>query len=177
MPRLPPVPISPQARLASKLQLRRDLLGADLRPVALQLLGHQLRQAGERALTHLRARDADHAAHHPGRTTTQRLSLAAVARGCAPASNGADQPSTSVPATAPVVTMNSRRDGSSSASETLVCSSAAPQALRPAMMAAARCTAPRGCAGRCRSGRCWSSPRRCRHRSACGSSPAGPRPP
>ena len=32
-----------------------------LLPVALQFLGHELRKAGERALPHLRARDADHA--------------------------------------------------------------------------------------------------------------------
>ena len=36
---------------------------------------------------------------------------------------------------------------------------------------------PRESAGRCRSGRCWSSPRRSRHRSACAFSSAAPPPP
>src|SRR5262249_44943644 len=43
----------------------------DLRPVAFQLLGDELGEAGERPLTHLGTRDADHdgvvrADHHPG---------------------------------------------------------------------------------------------------------------
>ena len=43
----------------------------DLRPVALELLGDELREAGQRALPHLGARDADHdgvvrADHDPG---------------------------------------------------------------------------------------------------------------
>src|SRR5207247_485256 len=37
----------------------RWILGRHLRPVALELLGHHLREAGERALAHLRARDAN----------------------------------------------------------------------------------------------------------------------
>src|SRR5207244_11021478 len=47
------------------------VLGGHLRPVALQLLGHQLGETGERALPHLGARDPDHdrvvrADDHPG---------------------------------------------------------------------------------------------------------------
>src|SRR5262249_32181289 len=49
----------------------RGILGRDLRPVAVELLGHELRESGQRALSHLRARDADddgviRADHHPG---------------------------------------------------------------------------------------------------------------
>src|SRR5262249_2607249 len=47
------------------------ILGRDLRPVAFELLGDELGEPGERALTHLGAGDAnDHrvvrADHHPG---------------------------------------------------------------------------------------------------------------
>ena len=47
------------------------ILGGHLRPVALQLLGHQLGETGERSLPHLGARDPDHdrvvrADDHPG---------------------------------------------------------------------------------------------------------------
>ena len=61
MPRLPPVPISPQARLLARLLAGVIGFGRDLLPVALELLGDELGEAGERALAHLRARDADHA--------------------------------------------------------------------------------------------------------------------
>ena len=40
----------------------RDHLGAEARPVALQFLGHQLRQAGARALAHFGTGNADHTA-------------------------------------------------------------------------------------------------------------------
>ncbi len=61
MPRLPPVPISPHAPLARQIAARRDAFGRHLIPVTLQFLGHELGKTGERALPHLRARDADHA--------------------------------------------------------------------------------------------------------------------
>jgi len=38
-----------------------DLFGLDLLPIAFELFGHELDEAGDRALSHLRARDADHA--------------------------------------------------------------------------------------------------------------------
>src|SRR5215471_7635218 len=49
----------------------RGIFGRDLRPVAFELLGDELGEPGERALTHLGAGDAnDHcvvrADHHPG---------------------------------------------------------------------------------------------------------------
>ena len=47
--------------LAGEIAARRDAFGRHLVPVALQFLGHELGEAGERALPHLRARDADHA--------------------------------------------------------------------------------------------------------------------
>ena len=43
-----------------------------------------------------------------------------------------------------------------------------PQALLPVVVATGACAPLRGCAGRCRSGRCWSSPRRCPCRSDAG---------
>src|SRR5881396_1138419 len=52
--------VSPDA-LAGEVLPGKDVLGRDLLPVALELLGDELREAGERALPHLRARDADHA--------------------------------------------------------------------------------------------------------------------
>ena len=45
--------------LALKALARRRVLGGDLRPVALQLLGNELAEAGQRALAHFRARDAE----------------------------------------------------------------------------------------------------------------------
>jgi hypothetical protein len=45
--------------VATQVLARRRILGGDLGPVALQLLGHQLRQAGQGALAHLRARNAN----------------------------------------------------------------------------------------------------------------------
>src|SRR6266705_625421 len=53
--------VAPDA-LAGEVLAGKDVLGRDLLPVALELLGDELREAGERALRHLRARDADHAA-------------------------------------------------------------------------------------------------------------------
>ena len=59
MPRLPPVEKSPQARLRATLLAGRRIFGGDLRPVAFELFGDELGEAGERALAHFRARDAD----------------------------------------------------------------------------------------------------------------------
>ena len=57
--------------LARQVLAWRGVLGTDAGPVALQLFGHQLRQAGERTLSHLAARHPDDHAfvglhHHPG---------------------------------------------------------------------------------------------------------------
>ena len=59
MPRLPPVDMSPQTRLRARFWPGVGILGLDLLPVALELLAHQLGEAGQRALAHLRAGDAD----------------------------------------------------------------------------------------------------------------------
>ena len=50
---------------------RRGVFGGDFGPIGIQLFGHQLRQPGEGALTHLRTCNADHNAvvridDHPG---------------------------------------------------------------------------------------------------------------
>ena len=60
MPRLPPVEKSPHTRLRATFWPGVGIFGRHLRPVALELLGDQLGEAGERALPHLGARDADH---------------------------------------------------------------------------------------------------------------------
>src|SRR5206468_12254979 len=52
--------VTPDA-LAGEVLPGKDVLGRDLLPVALELLGDELREARERTLPHLRARDADHA--------------------------------------------------------------------------------------------------------------------
>ena len=62
--------VAPDA-VARQVLPRCRVLGADTGPVAFQLLGHQLRQAGQRALPHLGAGDADDDLvvglhHHPG---------------------------------------------------------------------------------------------------------------
>ena len=62
--------VAPDA-VARQVLARRRHLGLDLLPVALELFGHQLGQPGQRALAHLRARDADddivvRADEHPG---------------------------------------------------------------------------------------------------------------
>ena len=72
MPRLPPVPrIAPHA-LARDVLPGRRILGRDLRPVALELLGDELGEAGERALAHLGARDADDARCRRGGSPPRR---------------------------------------------------------------------------------------------------------
>src|SRR5690606_5280340 len=50
--------IAPGA-VAREVLARRRIFGGHLRPVALQFLGDELRQAGQRALAHFGARDAD----------------------------------------------------------------------------------------------------------------------
>ena len=62
--------VAPHA-LACHVLPGRGIFGRNLRPVAFQLLGHQLGEPGQRALSHLGAGDADHdgvvrADHHPG---------------------------------------------------------------------------------------------------------------
>src|SRR6266850_522742 len=52
--------VSPHA-LAGEVLAGKDVLGRDFLPVALELLGDELGEPRERALPHLRARDADHA--------------------------------------------------------------------------------------------------------------------
>ena len=62
--------IAPDA-LARQVFARRGLFGGDLGPVATELLGNHLREAGERSLAHFRAGDSHHHGvigpdHHPG---------------------------------------------------------------------------------------------------------------
>src|SRR5262249_50467023 len=62
--------VAPRALARDALAGRR-IFGRDLRPVALELFSDELGEAGQRALAHLRAGDADHyrlvgADHHPG---------------------------------------------------------------------------------------------------------------
>src|SRR5262249_2648690 len=57
--------------LAGDVFTRRRIFGRDLRPVAFELLGDELSEPGERALTHFGTGDADdhrvvRANHHPG---------------------------------------------------------------------------------------------------------------
>ncbi len=59
MPRLPPVPISPHTRLRDRFCPGVIGFGRDLVPVAAQLFGDELGEAGAGALSHLGARDAD----------------------------------------------------------------------------------------------------------------------
>ena len=61
----------PPDALARRILPGRRVFGRDFGPVAFQLLGDELREAGQRALAHLRARDPDHhrvvrANDHPG---------------------------------------------------------------------------------------------------------------
>ena len=51
--------LAPDA-IARKVLARRRHFGGDVLPVALEFFSHQLRQASERALAHLGARDTDH---------------------------------------------------------------------------------------------------------------------
>jgi hypothetical protein len=61
MPREPPVPISPQARLLARLRDGVMPSVVTFFPVAFEFFGDQLGEAGERTLAHFGARDADHA--------------------------------------------------------------------------------------------------------------------
>ena len=61
MPRLPPVDMSPQARLRARFWPGVIDSVVTLLPVAFELFGDELREAGEGALAHLGARDADDA--------------------------------------------------------------------------------------------------------------------
>ena len=126
--------------------------GFHFRPVALEFLGDELREARERPLTHLRARDADHNLSS-GAITTQASTSGAPS--CARGRRDAEWPSAGRSA-------RPRRCGGGADDEgTAIHFMASP--LRPC--AAVWIAAP-DCADRCRSGRCWSSRRRCPRRSA-----------
>ena len=173
MPRLPPVDISPQTRLRGEVLAGGDQLDGDLLPVALELLGDELREAGVRALSHLRAHDADHA-RVVGLDDDPRVELgsraAAPCAAAVPMPNGSWKPSASPPPAAAERTMNLRRERlvplprilfsrSTSSRSGFRCCDRRRRRCRPWRPPGAP---PPGCAGRCRSGRCWSSPRRCR---------------
>jgi len=59
MPRLPPVEKLPHTRLRRDVLAGRRIFGRHLRPVAFELLGDELGEAGERPLAHLGAGDPD----------------------------------------------------------------------------------------------------------------------
>ena len=165
--------LAPDA-LAREVLAGRDRVGRDLLPVALELLGDELREAGERALAHLRARDADHAGvvgldDDPGVDLGCRRRRALAPRPIRAAR-------TAVEAEREAAAGGGGADDEAAAREvwSMMFSWRSPQAS-PCLRRPASCDArPRGCADRCRSGRCWSSPRRCPCRSASGSSSAAP---
>ena len=116
MPRLPPVPISPQTRLRAQVLARRERFGRDLVPVALELFGDELGETGERALPHFRARDADDAGVvGPDRRTQALTSVPGAAFAASqrrsPANRAADRgPSARPPPAAAEPTTNLRRE-------------------------------------------------------------------
>ena len=132
--------------LAREVAARRDAFGRHLAPVALQFFRDELGKAGERALPHLRARDADDA----GVVGLDRDPDVDFGRGApAPAlrltPNGTFNPSARPPpATAAEPTMNLRRESFVPFANDHIFHGCPPYALRPVVPApAARCTAAR----------------------------------
>ena len=85
MPRLPPVEKLPHTRSRARFCAGRRIFGRDLGPVALQLLGDELGEAGQRPLPHLGAGDADDHRivgldHHPGIDLRRRLAALGACR-------------------------------------------------------------------------------------------------
>ncbi len=159
--------------LGREILTRGDGLGRNFLPVALQLLGDQLREAGARALAHLGARNANHAGvvaldHDPdvhcgaGVLLSRGNEGQLHAEGEATARGGGIDDEFAAGGIA--------RIGDSLFHGRLLRLSCRRACRR-------RGARRRGCAGRCRSGRCWSWPRRCRRRSASCFSPAAMPPP
>ena len=114
---------------------------------------------------------ADHAAvvgldQHPG---IDLVFCRRLAPSTGPGPNGRLNPSASPPPAAAEPTMNLRRESFAALPRIVSfswCFSLDPQSVRRWRP----CARPPGCADRFRTGRCWSSPRRCPCRSASGSS-------
>ncbi len=149
--------IAPDA-LAGDVLARRRIFGGDLRPVAFEFFGDQLRQPGQRALAHLRARDADDDGvvgpdHDPG-IDFRRAVGGADDRGAAEGKIEAERE-------AGAGRGGADDEGAAVDARCSICLFMAGLLRRSRRRGSLR--AP---AGRCRSGRCWSSPRRYPHRSA-----------
>ena len=152
MPRLPPVEKLPQTRLRADVLAGGRKFGRDLRPVAFQLLGDELREAGQRALAHLRAGDADHHRvvrpdHDPGVDLRRGVRRRAVPAASAP-SNGTRKPSDSPP---PIAAEPSEKRA---AVERIGCGHRRVM-VPPPVTPWRRRGSPRAPADRCRSGRYW----------------------
>ncbi len=137
--------------VATKVLSRSRIFPGDLVPVATQLLGDELGETGERALPHLGAGDADHHLvvgmdHHPGVDLLDFGGLRRLEGNGKAERETAGHGRTADQEAAAAERGLDRHDASS---------------LRPWP----RRGSPRAPAGRCRSGRCWSWPRRCRRRS------------
>ena len=177
MPRLPPVPISPQARLLARLR------PGEMPSVVTFFQSHSSSSAtscarpvsvpcpiSERAIRITQVSS--------GLIATQMLtSVAAPCALAGPTPNGTFNPSARPPpANAAEPTMNLRRVSFVLFSRTRLFMSNLPNPGRWCRRRRPDAP-PGGCADRCRSGRYWSSPRRCPCRSASGFSSAAPRPP
>ncbi len=130
--------------LALHVLTRRRILVADLRPVAFELFGDQLGEAGDRALTHLGAGHADHHGvvrldHHPG-AELRHVVGERQARG-PPA--GRSKPMARPAPAAAVPTTKERRF------------ILGTKFMVPSLMPWPRRGSRRAPAGRCRSGRYW----------------------
>ena len=152
--------LAPDA-LAREVLAGRDRLGRDFLPVALELLGDELGEAGARALPHLRARDANHTGvigldEHPG------VDFDAVAGSLGFGGRSERQADAEDQATA----RDRRTDDEAAARKILV-------HVTPAFCRRPRAPPP-GSADRCRNGRRSTSRRRSPRRSASASSSAAP---
>ena len=136
--------IAPDALARDALAGRR-IFGRDLRPVAFELFGDELGEAGERALAHLGARDADDDGvvgldHDPGVDFRRAVGGARRPAGRRTEGRGRAQ------GRRRRRRCRRRRSGDSSSA----CNSWLPPFTRWP-----RRGSPRAPAGRCRSGRCW----------------------
>ena len=114
---------------------------------AVELVGHQLRQTGQRALAHSRSGRCARRWCHPGRSRTQMPQSPGMppaqrgtGRNCASRVQGRRRAAAIVP----------RKDRRRSAHRGLLM---VPLPM-PCRQATRRCGSPRGCGDRCRSGRC-----------------------
>ena len=154
MPRLPPVEKFFQTRLRRTFSPGVGYSVVTFDPVALELLGDELGEAGQRALAHLGAGDADHHLvvgmdHHPGVELLHLGRLRPTPKGRRSRARSRRRRRWR---------WRGSRDGRETGEVWIVM-------MRLPLMPWPRRGSPRAPAGRCRSGRCWSWPRRCRRRS------------